>query len=192
MQAIQSAFSSARFNRILLWLGAAVLAAGIALVIVKFVGGSDNNPDLVVEHNVLRGGEWVLRECVGEVRYNLIADMNGHAWIKGPHTCNIHHNVFVNYANEDHNSEGGIDIVYLVNNLNIYNNTFDGGRKIGVAEVTIDANGKVVDVKPMLGLSPAADRMIADALSRWEFKPATRAGQPVAVVYNVTLSLAPH
>lgn len=67
----------------------------------------------------------------------------------------------------------------------------DGGRKIGVAEVTIDASGKVVDVKPMLGLSPAADRMIADALSHWEFKPATRAGQPVAVIYNVTLSLAP-
>jgi hypothetical protein len=68
----------------------------------------------------------------------------------------------------------------------------DGGRKIGVAEVTIDANGKVVDVKPMLGLSPAADKMIADAMRSWEFKPATRAGQPVAVVYNVTLSLAPH
>jgi len=67
----------------------------------------------------------------------------------------------------------------------------EGSRKIGVAEVTIDANGKVVDVKPMLGLSPAADRMIADALSRWEFKPATRAGQPVAVIYSVTLSLAP-
>jgi len=68
----------------------------------------------------------------------------------------------------------------------------DGGRKIGVAEVTIDANGKVVDVKPMLGLSPAADKMIADAMRSWEFKPATRAGQPVAVVYNVMLSLAPH
>ena len=67
----------------------------------------------------------------------------------------------------------------------------EGSRKIGVAEVTIDATGKVVDVKPMLGLSPAADRMIADALSHWEFRPATRAGQPVAVIYNVTLSLAP-
>jgi hypothetical protein len=68
----------------------------------------------------------------------------------------------------------------------------EGSRKIGVAEVTIDANGKVVDVKPMLGLSPAADRMIADALSHWEFKPATRAGQPVAVIYSVTVSLVPH
>jgi len=95
------------------------------------VSGSGSNPDLVVEHNILRSGEWVMRECVGEVRYNLIADMNGHAWIKGPHTCNVHHNVFVNYDNPDHNSEGGIDVVYLVPNLNIYNNTFDGGGRIG-------------------------------------------------------------
>jgi MYXO-CTERM domain-containing protein len=73
----------------------------------------------------------VLRECQGEVRYNLIADMNGHAWIKGPHDCNVHHNIFVNYDNPDHNSEGGIDVVYLVPHLNIYNNTFDGGGTIG-------------------------------------------------------------
>jgi hypothetical protein len=95
------------------------------------VGSSDDNPDLVVEHNFLRSGEWVLRECMGELRYNVIADMNGHAWIKGPHTCNVHHNIFVNYDNPDHNSEGGIDVVYLVTNLNIYNNTFDGGGRIG-------------------------------------------------------------
>ncbi len=67
----------------------------------------------------------------------------------------------------------------------------DGHGKIGIAEVTIDASGKVVGVKPMLGLSADADRMIAEALRRWEFKPATRAGQPVAVIYNVTVSLTP-
>ena len=95
------------------------------------VGSDDAAPDLIVEHNVLRSGEWVLRECQGEVRYNVIADMNGHAWIKGPHDCNIHHNIFVNYAVPDHNSEGGIDVVYLVQHLNIYNNTFDGGGIVG-------------------------------------------------------------
>jgi len=95
------------------------------------VGSDDPVPDLIVEHNVLRSGEWVLRECQGEVRYNLIADMNGHAWIKGPHDCNVHHNIFVNYDNPDHNSEGGIDVVYFVPHLNIYNNTFDGGGQIG-------------------------------------------------------------
>jgi len=94
------------------------------------VGSDDVAPDLVVEHNVLRSGEWVLRECQGEVRYNLIADMNGHAWIKGPHDCNVHHNIFVNYDTPDPNREGGIDVVYLVPHLNIYNNTFDGGGTI--------------------------------------------------------------
>lgn len=67
----------------------------------------------------------------------------------------------------------------------------DGGRKIGMAEVTIDATGKVVDVKPLLGLSAAADKQIADALRGWQFQPATRAGQPVAVIYNMTVSLTP-
>jgi hypothetical protein len=42
MHTIQSAFSSARFNRWLLWFGAAVLAAGVALLIVKVAGGSDH------------------------------------------------------------------------------------------------------------------------------------------------------
>jgi hypothetical protein len=94
------------------------------------VGSDDANPDLVTEHNVLRSGEWVLRECQGEVRYNLIADMNGHAWIKGPHDCNVHHNVFVNYDTPDPNREAGIDAVYFTPHLNIYNNTLDGGGKV--------------------------------------------------------------
>src|SRR5882672_2188709 len=94
------------------------------------VGSDDSAPDLVVEHNVVRSGEWVLRECQGEVRYNLIADMNGHAWIKGPHDCNVHHNVFVNYATPDPNREAGIDAVYFTPHLNVYNNTFDGGGKV--------------------------------------------------------------
>lgn len=67
----------------------------------------------------------------------------------------------------------------------------EGRGKIGIAELVIDASGKVVDVKPMLGLSPAADQMIADAISRWEFQPATLSGKPVPVIYNVTLSLRP-
>lgn len=99
------------------------------------VDGPEDAHDLVVEHNVLRGGEWVLRACRGEVRYNVIADMNGHAWIKGPTECAIHHNVFVNYDNPDHNAEGGIDVVYLAKHLAIFDNTFDGGGKIGRLDV---------------------------------------------------------
>jgi hypothetical protein len=42
MDTIQSAFSSARFSRLLLAFGALVLAAGVALVIIRLAGGSDN------------------------------------------------------------------------------------------------------------------------------------------------------
>ncbi len=106
------------------------------------VGSDDDAPDLIVEHNVLRSGEWVLRECQGEVRYNLIADMNGHAWIKGPHSCNLHHNIFVNYQTPDPNREAGVDVVYFTPHLNIYNNTFDGGGTIANLNVPAIHAGK--------------------------------------------------
>ena len=38
---VQTAFSSPRFNRMLLWFSALVLAAGVALVVTSLVGGSD-------------------------------------------------------------------------------------------------------------------------------------------------------
>jgi hypothetical protein len=41
MNTIQTALSSARFNRLMLWLGIAVLAAGTAALVFKFAGGSD-------------------------------------------------------------------------------------------------------------------------------------------------------
>ena len=106
------------------------------------VGSDSDTPDLIMEHNVLRGGEWVLRECQGEVRYNLIAEMNGHAWVKGPHDCNLHHNIFVNYETPDPNREAGIDAVYFTKHLNIYNNTFDGGGMISKLNVPAIHAGK--------------------------------------------------
>jgi len=48
MHTIQSAFSSARFNRLLMGLAALVLAAGVAVLIIRLGGGSDHaqtNPD---------------------------------------------------------------------------------------------------------------------------------------------------
>ena len=41
MNAFQTALSSPRFNRMLLWFSALVLAAGVALVVTSLVGGSD-------------------------------------------------------------------------------------------------------------------------------------------------------
>lgn len=47
MNAVQTVFNSPRFNRYMLWLGVAVLAAGALTLMVTLVGGSDsrsNNP----------------------------------------------------------------------------------------------------------------------------------------------------
>jgi hypothetical protein len=41
MNTIQTALSSARFNRLMLWLGIVVLAAGAAVLVLKIAGGSD-------------------------------------------------------------------------------------------------------------------------------------------------------
>ena len=48
MNAVQTALSSARVNRLLLWVGAAVLAAGVVAIVFTVAGGSDKtsvNPD---------------------------------------------------------------------------------------------------------------------------------------------------
>src|SRR5712691_8418555 len=41
MNAFQSAISSARFNRLMLWVGAAVLAAGVLVLVLAIARGSD-------------------------------------------------------------------------------------------------------------------------------------------------------
>jgi len=41
MNTIQTALSSARFNRFMLWLGVVVLAVGAAVLVMKLAGGSD-------------------------------------------------------------------------------------------------------------------------------------------------------
>src|SRR6266542_4467973 len=42
MNVVQTALSSARFNRMLFWLGAAVLGAGVLVLVLKLAGGSDH------------------------------------------------------------------------------------------------------------------------------------------------------
>jgi hypothetical protein len=42
MNSIQTALNSPRFNRLILWLGVVVLAAGALTLVVTLVGGSDN------------------------------------------------------------------------------------------------------------------------------------------------------
>jgi len=95
-------------------------------------------PDLLVEHNVIRHGHWILRGVSGEVRYNALVDADDSDWIREPEVdTKIHHNVFVNYLvpGEETNAiapnptvQGGIEVInFMTSGIRIWANTFDGG-----------------------------------------------------------------
>jgi hypothetical protein len=85
---------------------------------------------LVIEHNVIRHGQWVVRGLSGEFRYNLVLDADGHQFIVGPAGgTHIHHNIFARYCTVDPNLNSSIAVIYKGDDIQIYNNTFDGGGK---------------------------------------------------------------
>ncbi len=85
---------------------------------------------LVVEHNILRHGQWVVRGLSGQFRYNLVLDADGHNFIIGPVAkTHIHHNIFARYCTVDPNLNATIGVIYKGDDIQIYNNTFDAGGK---------------------------------------------------------------
>jgi hypothetical protein len=87
-------------------------------------------PNLVIEHNIIRHGQWVVRGLTGEFRYNLVLDADGHNFIIGPKDkCHIHHNIFARYCTIDPNLNSSIGVIYKADDVQIYNNTFDAGGK---------------------------------------------------------------
>jgi hypothetical protein len=87
-------------------------------------------PGLVVEHNVFRHGQWVVRGLAGEFRYNLVLDADGHNFIVGPTAgTHVHHNVFARYCTVDPNLNSSVAVIYKGDDVQLYNNTFDGGGK---------------------------------------------------------------
>ncbi len=85
-------------------------------------------PALVVEHNVLRHGQWVVRGLAGQFRYNLVLDADAHNFIVGPSAgTHIHHNLFARYCTVDPNLNSTIAVIYKGVDIQVYNNTFDGG-----------------------------------------------------------------
>jgi hypothetical protein len=92
------------------------------------VGGECRN--LLIEHNVLRHGQWVVRGLSGEFRYNLVLDADGHQFIIGPRAgTRIHHNIFARYCTVDPNLNSTIAVIYKGDDIQVYNNTFDAGGK---------------------------------------------------------------
>jgi hypothetical protein len=87
-------------------------------------------PNLVIEHNIIRHGQWVVRGLQGEFRYNLVLDADAHNFIIGPQShTHIHHNIFARYCTIDPNLNATISVIYKGEDIQIYNNTFDGGGK---------------------------------------------------------------
>jgi hypothetical protein len=87
-------------------------------------------PGLVIEHNVIRHGEWVVRGLAGQFRYNLVLDADAHNFIIGPSDdTHIHHNIFARYCTVDPNLNSTIAVIYKAKDVQVYNNTFDGGGK---------------------------------------------------------------
>jgi TonB family protein len=48
-----------------------------------------------------------------------------------------------------------------------------------VVEVTIDEQGKIIELKLVQSLSQAVDQLVLAAVSKWQFLPATRNGTPI-------------
>ena len=54
-------------------------------------------------------------------------------------------------------------------------------------EAVIDTAGRVGSIRVVEGLPLGLDRAAVEAVSTWRFEPATYQGEPVAVIYNLTI-----
>ena len=94
--------------------------------------------DVLVEHNLLRKGHWVVRGMVGEFRYNAVLDPGSSGWLQQPfENTKVHHNLFLTYAYPGEEQgmtpdstqiEDGLSLVnFRKTGIEVYANTFDGG-----------------------------------------------------------------
>ena len=66
-------------------------------------------------------------------------------------------------------------------------------RKARISEIvivacTISRNGDVTDIHVLKPLPFGLDQAAVDAVKRWKFKPGTLNGQPVDVIFNLTVN----
>jgi len=59
---------------------------------------------------------------------------------------------------------------------------------IVIVECTISKNGDVTDVHVLKPLPFGLDQAAVDAVRRWKFRPGTLNGQPVDVLFNLTVN----
>jgi TonB family protein len=59
---------------------------------------------------------------------------------------------------------------------------------IVIIEAIIDRNGNVTDARILKPLPMGLDQQALDAVRKWRFQPGTLNGQPVPVIYNLTVN----
>jgi protein TonB len=59
---------------------------------------------------------------------------------------------------------------------------------IVIVEAIIDKNGNVDNVRVVKGLPMGLSDEAAEAVKKWKFRPGTRAGVPVATIFNLTVN----
>ena len=57
-----------------------------------------------------------------------------------------------------------------------------------ILRLVIDETGKVTDIEVLKGLPYGLTETAIAAVERWEFEPATHQGEPVSVLYNITIN----
>lgn len=59
-----------------------------------------------------------------------------------------------------------------------------------ILEAIVDATGAISNIRVLKGLPQGLAQSTVETVGQWKFKPATRAGIPVAVFYNLTISFS--
>ncbi|HEX2123008.1 MAG TPA: energy transducer TonB, partial [Thermoanaerobaculia bacterium] len=62
---------------------------------------------------------------------------------------------------------------------------------IVILEVVIDREGRVSDAKVLKGLPFGLSEAAVEAVKQWNFEPGTLNGQPVDVIFNLTVNMKP-
>src|SRR6185369_17257221 len=90
---------------------------------------------VVVENNIFRTGDWVANGIDGELRNNVLLELNPHNFVRIGNGGLIHHNILLTlYPGLDrytsvttrlNSGDSAFGLVQTGNNLSIYNNTLD-------------------------------------------------------------------
>jgi TonB family protein len=72
----------------------------------------------------------------------------------------------------------------------VYTETARKARIEGIViiETIIDRQGNVTDARMLKGLPLGLDQSALDAVKKWKFKPGTLNGQPVPVIFTLTVT----